>query len=67
MSKRVDLTASLALLVIGAGACLEASRLGFGTVFAAKTVEGQLAGTLQYDWRPDGLVVAISIPRDRLS
>ncbi len=34
MSKRVDLTASLALLVIGAGACLEASRLGFGTVFA---------------------------------
>ncbi len=34
MSKRVDLTASLALFAVGIGVCVEGDRLGFGSVFA---------------------------------
>ncbi len=34
MSKRMDLTASLACLAIAVGVCVEGDRLGFGSVFA---------------------------------
>jgi len=42
------------------------ARQGFGTVLAVKTVEGQLGGTLEYDWQAEGLVVSMIVPRDRL-
>ncbi len=34
MSKRTDLMASIALLVLGVGVCVEARRLGFGSIHA---------------------------------
>lgn len=40
---------------------------GFGSVLATKTVEGQLDGTLRYDWQQEGLVLTMSVPRERLS
>ncbi len=41
------------------------TRHGFGSVLAAKTVEGQLSGTLHYDWRPDGLAITMTVPQER--
>ncbi len=34
MSRRMDFTASLVLLGVGVGVCIQAGRLGFGSVFA---------------------------------
>lgn len=42
------------------------SRQGFGTVLATKTVEGQLGGTLQVDWLPEGAVIAMRLPEGRM-
>jgi len=39
-------------------------REGFGSVLAARIVEGQLNGTLRYDWRPEGLVVLLKFPME---
>jgi PAS domain S-box-containing protein len=41
------------------------TRHGFGSVLATKTVEGQLSGTLHYDWRPDGLAITMTVPQER--
>lgn len=41
-------------------------RQGFGSVLAVKTVEGQLGGSLQYNWQPEGLAILLTVPRDRL-
>lgn len=41
------------------------TRHGFGSVLATKTVEGQLNGTLQYDWQPDGLAITMAVPKER--
>lgn len=41
------------------------TRHGFGSVLATKTVEGQLGGSLSYDWRPEGVVIVMSVPKDR--
>ena len=30
-------------------------------------IEGQLGGTIAYDWRPEGLIVAIRLPVGTLS
>nr|WP_279590145.1 PAS domain S-box protein [Rhizomicrobium palustre] len=38
-------------------------RQGFGSVLASKTVEGQLGGSLRYDWRQEGVVITLRIPR----
>jgi PAS domain S-box-containing protein len=40
------------------------SRQGFGSVLASRTVEGQLNGTIRYDWQPEGLVIGLKLPRD---
>ncbi|HTK35069.1 MAG TPA: HWE histidine kinase domain-containing protein [Caulobacteraceae bacterium] len=40
---------------------------GFGSTLVRKTVIGQLGGTLDYDWKPDGLTVTMGIPLARLA
>lgn len=42
-------------------------RTGFGTKLAEMSVERQLGGTLVRDWRPEGLVVEVSVARSRLA
>lgn len=39
---------------------------GFGSVLARMTVTGQLGGEISRDWRPEGLVIRLSIARARL-
>ncbi|KAB1075354.1 PAS domain S-box protein [Methylobacterium planeticum] len=38
------------------------SRRGFGTVLAERSVAGQLDGTLEHDWAPEGLVMRLRVP-----
>jgi PAS domain S-box-containing protein len=40
---------------------------GFGSVLARRIVTGQFGGQLLYDWKPEGLVVSLSIPVERLA
>lgn len=42
-------------------------KVGFGTTLVKNTVVSQLQGTLDYDWRPTGLVVTIDLPANALS
>jgi two-component sensor histidine kinase len=39
---------------------------GFGSVLAERSIAWQLGGKIDYDWRPSGLKLAITIPLDRL-
>jgi len=39
---------------------------GFGTRIITAGVEGQLAGTATFDWRPEGLQCVLSVPRDEM-
>lgn len=41
-------------------------KIGFGSEIARRSTE-QLGGTLVYDWQPDGLRIAIDLPRARLA
>lgn len=36
-------------------------RQGFGSTLANRVVVGQLAGTLDYDWKPDGVAIHLAI------
>jgi PAS domain S-box-containing protein len=40
---------------------------GFGSVLARRIVSGQFGGQLLYDWKPEGLVVSLSVPVERLA
>jgi PAS domain S-box-containing protein len=40
---------------------------GFGTKIITASIEGQLAGQTMFDWRPEGLQCALSIPRDDMT
>jgi PAS domain S-box-containing protein len=40
---------------------------GFGTVLARATVRDQLRGEISRDWKPEGLTIRLSVPRDRIS
>lgn len=40
---------------------------GFGSSLARRIVTGQFGGQLSYDWKPEGLVVRLSIPAERLT
>jgi two-component sensor histidine kinase len=40
---------------------------GFGEFLIRATVTGQLGGEISQDWKPEGLVVRLSIPRARLT
>ena len=41
-------------------------RQGFGSTLANRVVVGQLSGTLDYDWAPDGVAIHLSMARDQL-
>ena len=40
---------------------------GFGGVLTRATVTGQLGGEISRDWRPEGVVIRLSLPRERLT
>ena len=40
---------------------------GFGSLLARATVKSNFGGELSRDWRPEGLVIRLSVRRDRLS
>jgi PAS domain S-box-containing protein len=40
---------------------------GFGTVLARATVKDQLRGEISRDWKPEGLMIRLSVARDRIS
>jgi PAS domain S-box-containing protein len=40
---------------------------GFGATLTRATVTGQLGGEISRDWRPEGLVIRLSLPRERLT
>ncbi|MBM6592970.1 PAS domain-containing protein [Microvirga pudoricolor] len=40
---------------------------GFGSMLSGRTVSGQLGGSLERDWNPDGLVIRMEMPLERLS
>jgi len=42
-------------------------REGFGSLLARLTVKGQLGGEFSRDWQPEGLVIRLSVSRDRLA
>ncbi len=39
---------------------------GFGGVLSRMAVANQLGGEIVRDWRPEGLAIRLSVPRDRL-
>jgi PAS domain S-box-containing protein len=39
---------------------------GFGSLLAHATVKGQLGGEISRDWKPEGLTIWLSVPRERL-
>lgn len=41
--------------------------IGFGTKLSQSTIVGQFEGELSYDWRPEGLAVAMTLPMASLS
>jgi PAS domain S-box-containing protein len=43
-----------------------ATSAGFGSVLAHRTVTGQFGGRIAPDWRPEGLIVHLSLPLERL-
>jgi two-component sensor histidine kinase len=40
---------------------------GFGAFLTRATVTGQLGGEISQDWKPEGLVIRLSVPRERLT
>jgi PAS domain S-box-containing protein len=40
---------------------------GFGSLLAQMTVKNQLRGELLHEWEPEGLIVRLSVPRDRVA
>ena len=42
-------------------------RTGFGSNLTKLSVEGQLGGQLDYDWRPEGLVLTLTLPLSAMS
>ncbi len=40
--------------------------LGFGDVLSRIAVSDQLGGEIARDWRPEGLAIRLSVPRQRL-
>jgi two-component system CheB/CheR fusion protein len=41
-------------------------RRGFGSLLARSSIEGQLGGTISYDWTESGLGITALIPLERL-
>jgi PAS domain S-box-containing protein len=40
---------------------------GFGTMLARATVKDQLRGEISRDWQPEGLIIRLSVARDRIA
>jgi PAS domain S-box-containing protein len=40
---------------------------GFGTMLARSTVKDQLRGEISRDWKPEGLTIRLSVPKDRIA
>jgi PAS domain S-box-containing protein len=40
---------------------------GFGDLLVRATVTGQLGGEISRDWKPEGLVIRLSVPREHLT
>jgi two-component sensor histidine kinase len=40
---------------------------GFGSKLMARSVTGQLGGSLDYDWAPEGLIVTVTLSKGRLA
>lgn len=40
---------------------------GFGDLLVRATVAGQLGGNISRDWEPEGLIIRLTVPRDRLT
>ena len=40
---------------------------GFGTMLARSTVKDQLRGEILRDWKPEGLTIQLSVPKDRIA
>ena len=40
---------------------------GFGTMLARATVKDQLRGDISREWKPEGLTIRLSVPRDRVA
>jgi len=51
----------------GPGVTPPTENQGFGEFLIRATVTGQLGGEISQDWKPEGLVVRLSIPRARLT
>ena len=43
------------------------AKTGFGTILSRSTIEGQMQGTLSYDWLPEGLHFKLQVPVPHLS
>lgn len=69
----VDWTASNGELTLtwrefdGPGVEAEPKQEGFGSLLVRTTVGGQLAGRLQREWNPQGLIVRLVVPLERLA
>ncbi|WP_245319339.1 hypothetical protein [Mesorhizobium temperatum] len=47
---------------------VEASRLeGYGSKLVARSVSGQLGGSIAYDWSEDGLIVNLKVKAKKLA
>jgi two-component sensor histidine kinase len=44
----------------------EPDHSGFGTTLAARTLAGQFRGSIERDWRPEGLAVVMRLSLDRI-
>ena len=40
---------------------------GFGSKLVARSIAGQLGGSIEYDWSPNGLIVTLRMLKDRLA
>ncbi|MGH7841566.1 MAG: sensor histidine kinase, partial [Candidatus Binataceae bacterium] len=45
----------------------QAQREGFGNSLVRRIVTGQFGGELSYDWNPEGLIIRLSVPVERLT
>jgi PAS domain S-box-containing protein len=50
----------------GPAAASEPEVNGFGSVLSRATVKGQLRGSLEREWNPDGLTIRLRAPKERL-
>jgi two-component sensor histidine kinase len=51
----------------GPAAAAPANPAGFGGTLVRRTVTGQLQGSIQYDWKPDGLQMTLRLSKEKLA